>query len=291
MCSNVVDWPAGSKDSRGSGVARFGASVEAAVPAADATLSPAMPDVVSVLAPSPPRSRSRRTAALHWFGAGVLAVGVPLLAIYFSLAGRGFERLTGWVHVDEQRAAARSLQLAHEAALLAAVQKERQLADGQVHALVRERDAALAQGHALVRERDAALAQVQALVRERDAVRAEAQARDVTHAAELASAHARVQEKDAALEALRAREETRVAELNTLLARERERSAAKTSPMTATGESLPTPAEQTTLLPPSTSPAAVSADGVTGVSAQPTAGFVPNPCKGPSAKFLSTCKE
>jgi hypothetical protein len=124
---------------------------------------------------------------------------------------------------------------------------------------------------ALQRERDAAIAQTRALERERDAALAAARVRELTHAAESGTAKAREREKTAALAAIKAQE----------------RAAAQA----AATMQLSTPPVEAVV-----SPAAKAAEPKLRAESKPAAAEVPatfsaNPCKGPSAKFLSTCKE
>lgn len=119
---------------------------------------------------------------------------------------------------------------------------------------------------ALQRERDAAIAQTRALERERDAA--------------LAAARAREREKAATLAAIK----------------EQERAAA----LAATNMQLRTPPVEPKPVPPVEAvvpgPAAKTVETVVRVESKPAAVETPakfsaNPCNGPSAKFLSTCKE
>ena len=155
---------------------------------------------------------------------------------------------------------------------------------------------------ALQRERDAAIAQTKALERERDAVLAAARAREQANTAALGAAQARTREKAATLEALKAQERARTAELEAIAARERERAAAieaanvqvrkfqteaKSQAETKAALDEGAPAARAVETEPRTEAKAapVPAAGESAVK------FSANPCKGPSAKFLSTCKE
>ena len=119
---------------------------------------------------------------------------------------------------------------------------------------------------ALQRERDAAIAQTRALERERDAA--------------LAAARAREREKAAAQAAIKAQE----------------RSAA----LAAANVHVGTPPVEPKPAPPVEAvvavPAAKAVEAVVRAESKPAAAETPakfsaNPCNGPSAKFLSTCKE
>ena len=161
---------------------------------------------------------------------------------------------------------------------------------------------------ALQRERDAAIAQTKAMERERDAALAAAQAREQANAAALSAAQARAREKAATLEALKAQERARTAELEAIAARDRERAAAleaanvqmRKSQMETKLQADTTKSDTDTGAPvakavepeprviepaPAAQAPAASAAGASPVK------FSANPCKGPSAKFLSTCKE
>jgi type II secretory pathway predicted ATPase ExeA len=163
---------------------------------------------------------------------------------------------------------------------------------------------------ALQRERDAALAQTRALERERDAALAAAKVRELTNAAELGAAKARAREKAATLEAIKAQERARTAELEAMFARERERAAAlaATSAQVSKPQVEPKPAApaEPVVAAPATkaadteaqaeakavaATASVSASADKPAATEAPAKFSANPCKGPSAKFLSTCKE
>ena len=155
---------------------------------------------------------------------------------------------------------------------------------------------------ALQRERDAAIAQTKALERERDAALAAARAREQANAAALGAAQARTREKAATLEALKAQERARTAELEAITARERERAAAieaanvqvrkfqaETKLQTETKPALNegAPAARAMEAEPRAEAKAVPAPA----AGESPVKFSANPCKGPSAKFLSTCKE
>lgn len=163
---------------------------------------------------------------------------------------------------------------------------------------------------ALQRERDAAVAQTRALERERDAALATAKVRELTNAAELSAAKAREREKAATLEAIKAQERARTAEFEAMLARERERAVAlaaanaqaskppvepKTAPPVEAVVAVPAAkaveAEVRVESRPAAAPPPASASAEKPVVSEAPAKFSANPCKGPSAKFLSTCKE
>ena len=166
---------------------------------------------------------------------------------------------------------------------------------------------------ALQRERDAAIAQAHALERERDAALSAAKVRELTNAAELGAAKARAREKTATLEAIKAQERARTAEFEAMLARERERAAslAASNAQVKTEPKLASPVEAVVAPPAAkaanpearteSAPATVAAPPASRtpvdssedkpVAAEASAKFSANPCKGPSAKFLSTCKE
>lgn len=147
---------------------------------------------------------------------------------------------------------------------------------------------------ALQRERDAAVAQTRALERERDAALAAAKVRELTSAAELGAARARERERRAILEAAGARERARVAELEALAVRERERAVGQAVVNEAAGR----PVVETKPVEAAAAPPAkpliregAAEESRPPVAPEPTVKFTANPCKGPSAKFLSTCKE
>ncbi|HEX9626180.1 MAG TPA: AAA family ATPase [Acidiferrobacterales bacterium] len=162
----------------------------------------------------------------------------------------------------------------------------------------------LESARALERERDAALAEIRALERERDAALMAARARERAEAAEIEATRARERERAAALEAAKALERVRAAELAAQEARERERAAALEA-----AKVLERPRAPELKTPPVSPPAERSAGttepsgGVDSAAAEAPADatraseekstlqFSANPCKGPSAKFLSTCKE
>jgi hypothetical protein len=153
---------------------------------------------------------------------------------------------------------------------------------------------------ALQRERDAALAQAKALERERDAALAASKAREQATAAEVSAARARAREKAAAAEAMQAQEQARSAELEAMLAREREKAAAIEAAKLEAARLLEAKAAAAANQPAPEQPAPAivvdkpktetrTAPVQTAAETQPK--FSANPCKGPSAKFLSTCKE
>ena len=166
---------------------------------------------------------------------------------------------------------------------------------------------------ALQRERDAAIAQSRALERERDAALATAKVRELTNAAELTAAKAREREKAATLAAIKAQERARTAELEAMVARERERAAALAAANAQAKppvEPKPAPPVEAVVAAPAakavdeevrSEPKPATAASVSGVpidkpvdkpvAVEAPAKFSANPCKGPSAKFLSTCKE
>ena len=160
---------------------------------------------------------------------------------------------------------------------------------------------------ALQRERDAAIAQAKALERERDAALVAAQAREQANAAALAAAQAREREKAATLDALKAQERARTAELEAIVARERERAMALEAAAAQVRKSQAEDKAQTEIKADTNEGVSAASAGETGprpgphnevkVAPPPAAAkessveFSTNPCKGPSAKFLSTCKE
>ena len=153
---------------------------------------------------------------------------------------------------------------------------------------------------ALQRERDAAIAQTKAMERERDAALAAAQAREQANAAALSAARARAREKAATLEALKAQEMARTAELEAIAVRERERAATieaanvqlrKSQAETKPDADAGVPAAKAADAEPRAEPATAAKATPPSAAAESPVKFSANPCKGPSAKFLSTCKE
>ena len=159
---------------------------------------------------------------------------------------------------------------------------------------------------ALQRERDAAIAQTKAMERERDAALVAAEAREQANAATLSAAQARVREKAATLEALKAQERARTAELEAIAARDRERAAAleaanvqmrksqaeaKSQADTKSYADAGVPAARAAEAEPRVEPAPAAKAPAASAAGESPVKFSANPCKGPSAKFLSTCKE
>lgn len=160
---------------------------------------------------------------------------------------------------------------------------------------------------ALQRERDAAIAQTKAMERERDAALAAAQAREQANAAALSAAHARAREKAATLEAVKAQERARTAELEAIAARDRERAAAleaanvqmrksqaeaKSQADTKSDADAGVPAAKAAEVEPRVvEPVPAAKTPAASAAGESPVKFSANPCKGPSAKFLSTCKE
>ncbi len=131
----------------------------------------------------------------------------------------------------------------------------------------------------LKRERDAALAEARALEKERDAA--------------LAVANAREQATSAELHELRAEERAKMAEIAAKAAQNRaqaERVSAPAKPQVSPAAA----AKLAAASQPKTAAVAVAqkpvAPSPVGHKSAPLT-FSANPCKGPSAKFLSTCKE
>lgn len=148
--------------------------------------------------------------------------------------------------------------------------------------LQRERDAAIATARVLERERDAALAAQRAAVRARDAKRAPNRGRQGTKAA-----------KSETVRAPAARETATDPAENP--------AAALTVPPTPPASiAEPVPPARTAIAPepPPVTPAPATSAAPPPVSGsapartvQESRGFSANPCKGPSARFLSTCKD
>ena len=171
---------------------------------------------------------------------------------------------------------------------------------------------------ALERERDAALAEARALQRERDAALEAAHAQDKIRAAEIEAARARKRERTAALEAAKARQRIRAVE-QAVDGLRRERDAALAISQVKLREQSTSGNQTDTALAPNPdalkrndSPLQNSLENsqnsataevqsqnsertqnkAAGTGAkQESVGFSANPCKGPSAIFLSTCRE
>jgi hypothetical protein len=145
--------------------------------------------------------------------------------------------------------------------------------------------AGMARLNQIQRERDAALAAAEAAAREREALRNAALARERALAAEHETALTRERE--------RAKQLAQAAELAILQAHEAELAAEAKAAEPAASASIvkvdETPATQATgsgLVSQDT-----SVEGTAGSSdAKAAAAFNTNPCKGPSARFLSTCE-
>jgi type II secretory pathway predicted ATPase ExeA len=147
----------------------------------------------------------------------------------------------------------------------------------------------------LERERDTALERVRALERERDAAIEAARAATLARIARSEATRARLEKGRAAEIAARANEETARALEQLRAAQEqaaRERAAAEhamraleSAVPPVTGQPAPTPAPAPALPPTPAEPRRTS-PGETDTAT----GFSTNPCKGPSARFLSTCK-
>lgn len=145
--------------------------------------------------------------------------------------------------------------------------------------------AGMARLNQIQRERDAALAAAEATAREREAMQRAAQARERALAAEHAAALARERE--------RAKQLAQAAELAILQAHEAELAAAAKAAEPAVSESRvkvnETPAAQATGSVVSSQDPSVEATAEIS-DAKADAAFTTNPCKGPSARFLSTCE-
>jgi hypothetical protein len=136
------------------------------------------------------------------------------------------------------------------------------------------------------RERDAALALSQSSERKRQSLLAAADAREraqaAEHEAELARDRERVNQLAFAVE--KARQEARAAKVAVLA--QQKRPELETPPQSAV------PASTAASKPADVSQPSQSADTKAGAgedNSEPTL-FTANPCKGPSARFLSTCE-
>ncbi|MDH5648294.1 MAG: hypothetical protein OEY67_01455, partial [Gammaproteobacteria bacterium] len=168
----------------------------------------------------------------------------------------------------------------------------------------------------LQRERDAALAEARALQRERDAALAVAKAQQDLREAELKAEQARKREALAAAQAVNARERARAAELEAELARKRDQAKIISSESSQENVAVESAGSGLRSIEEEKTPNAVSnTPGSEFVTVQPAApvvvvpeqitaeptinhsinkkaeSFSPDPCKGPSAVFLSTCKK
>ncbi|HSW52559.1 MAG TPA: AAA family ATPase [Sulfuricaulis sp.] len=146
--------------------------------------------------------------------------------------------------------------------------------------------AGMARLNQIQRERDAALAAAEATVREREALQRAAQARERALAAEHEAALARERE--------RAKQLAQAAELALLQAHEAELAAAAK----AAEPAAPVPEAKVSEVPAviQARDSVVSSQGASVEAAaeisdaKAAAAFTTNPCKGPSARFLSTCE-
>jgi len=129
-------------------------------------------------------------------------------------------------------------------------------------------------------ERDAALAEARALERERDAALAVAKARERATKAELRAARAEEQERAAA----------RGHSVAARVKHDAEPVASEARPKQATQPVPAAPAASEAVNAAVVAPAAPAAAPKATKDSAPLK-FSANPCKGPSAKFLSTCKE
>jgi len=166
---------------------------------------------------------------------------------------------------------------------------------------------------ALKRERDAALAEARALQRERDAAIAVAKAQEDVRQAELKATRARQNELRTAAKAQRARERARAAIVEAEAARQSEQQAAleaakaqeekeRAVQMMNMGTAEPVQPESVQLpgannelidqqIPTMVGPKAGNPATAESSNNEKPGRFSPDPCKGPSAVFLSTCKK
>lgn len=221
------------------------------------------------------KKRSSNRAVAGAFVAGLVAAGLVAGSIYY--AGSGTERHAPVAAPGPQSGAATAVLPSGSAD---APQVTSEIERLKAEMLERERDAALERVRALERERDAALAATRSATQARIARSEAERARlEKGRAAELA---ARANEETArALEQLRASQEQVARER---AAAERAMRALERTPPAATGQAAPAPTTHPAVPEPSrTSPA-------TSAGTDTATGFSANPCKGPSARFLSTCK-
>lgn len=164
-----------------------------------------------------------------------------------------------------------------------------------------ENDSQAARLKLIERERDAALAKANAAERERDAVRAAAAAREQALVAEREAALVREREKEERLarEAEQAKQAARIAAEAAAAEKARQEAARAAAAARAAMPELTTPPPAAVVTTGATTLKAVTTgnpadesdvdEGNHDASDEPTT-FTANPCKGPSARFLSTCQ-
>ncbi len=221
-------------------------------------------------------SNSSSRAVVGAFVAGLVAAGVLAGASYYM--GSGKER---HAPVAPPKPEPRAQMTVVPPVPADAPEIASEVARLKTEMLERERDTALERVRALERERDAALEAARAATQARIAKSEAARARlEKGHAAEIA---ARANQETArALEQLRAAQEQAERER---IAAERAMRALESALPAVTGQPTPAPAPTPAPLPATPEPRRTSLPDT-----DTATGFSTNPCKGPSARFLSTCK-
>lgn len=226
-----------------------------------------------------PRKLSLNEVVIGAFVAGLVAAGLVAGILYYAGSGDG-DRAPEAGTAHQPRAPLTATPAGSDAAGQSLAEVERLKSE----MLERERDAALAKARALERERDAAIAAARATTQSRIAKSQAERARlEKERATELT---VRAQEETArALEQLRAsQEQAAQAAARERAAAERTMRALEQTPPAVPAPPAPTaPAPPVVAEPSPAPPATANTDGATGFSA--------NPCKGPSARFLSTCRD
>lgn len=176
----------------------------------------------------------------------------------------------------------------------------------KLQAIQQQREADLKKSRIMAQEREVSQAQAVALQRERDAALAIARAREELLQAKLKAERAAQNERLAKEKALLAQQRAQAAEIEAKLIQQREREALSAVSILRQEEAVQEPVEKadsTTIeaMPeslPIEAPAAESAQIISTTVEQEkqpadeeAAGFLSNPCDGPTAVFISTCKK
>jgi len=176
----------------------------------------------------------------------------------------------------------------------------------KLQAIQQQREADLKKSRTMAQEREVSQAQAAALQRERDAVLAIARAREELLQAKLKAERAAQNERLAKEEASLAHKRAQAAELEAKLIQQREREALSAVSILRQEESVQEPVEKAASVTieatpepfPIEKPAAEPAQMISSTPDQEkqsaddeAAGFLSNPCEGPTAVFISTCKK
>ena len=235
-------------------------------------------DIVAVDTPSQRMVGSKLSFGILGFAAGLL---FSVVALVYAFYGDQETQST-----DTSAARVEQTPLVAEDGRISALQRERDAAIAEARALQRERDAAIAISKAQEELREAKLVAERARSNERAAAAKAERARIRAKTAELETQLARQQEKQSAIEAARAEQAKKslVDDIKPIKPVEVLEKPVAQVEITESGIEV---SKQQSAAPEQQAKPAASNNG----SNQESRRFSPDPCKGPSAVFLSTCKK